>query len=484
LTQDDHCQAQSYIRALEYAWGTRLPPTQMNVEQHEISKEEQPISDERNSLDNEKGITAKSEVKRKRRKLVPLKKTSLDEHESDKQTSFFRLRHESVEIENVKSTGRDVKVELKREAENEEKTLVERHTNVSNGDIFENNIEHQDETISVIERTSQHSIVGPNVNEILEPPYAPGPHDPPRSSSISIEVLSDDGDEPAMVDHSIEVLSDDEIEGYIFEDGRESSELIAEEPFSDSLTDIQMTSKTSPASGELDELDPKLRERIEERKRQRAAQIHTPFKVDLTITSAFEEMSSEPLNVEIQSTDSFRGLKDYYVSFMVNYFNCDHDSHIYTALENCIFIWNGIQIFEFSTPYSLNVTEEDNHMSITATSIEQFKMSRRNLLKTLEEEASDDDLILNQYATQEGKEEDNDGDGYFKIKLQASEGGPLEVAVNADTEIKKLAEFFLQKRKMDPSTNIRLEFDDEPLNLNSRVGDTELEEDYIVDVIL
>ncbi|OWB67551.1 hypothetical protein B5S33_g1223 [[Candida] boidinii] len=73
---------------------------------------------------------------------------------------------------------------------------------------------------------------------------------------------------------------------------------------------------------------------------------------------------------------------------------------------------------------------------------------------------------------------------HFVINLKGKDGISHKVKVNASTKICNLAKYYLEKSELPPETKIKLIFDDEQLNMNQTVGDTELEEGFLVDVII
>lgn len=74
-------------------------------------------------------------------------------------------------------------------------------------------------------------------------------------------------------------------------------------------------------------------------------------------------------------------------------------------------------------------------------------------------------------------------DKYFRIDLRGSKTR-FSVSVNKDTILEKLKLYYLERVGMPPTTKVKLLFDDEELDMRKKVGDTEMEEDYIVDVVL
>lgn len=75
---------------------------------------------------------------------------------------------------------------------------------------------------------------------------------------------------------------------------------------------------------------------------------------------------------------------------------------------------------------------------------------------------------------------------YFVIGLKGRDNKRIEVEVNAQTPIQKLLEYYTLQKGIDSATisNPRLVFDSEELPLDGTVGDTELEEDFEVEVYL
>lgn len=80
----------------------------------------------------------------------------------------------------------------------------------------------------------------------------------------------------------------------------------------------------------------------------------------------------------------------------------------------------------------------------------------------------------------------SDDHQYFIIGLKGKDNKRLEVKVSSSTPILKIAEYFIHKKGLttyDINT-IKLIFDDEVLHLNHTVGDTELEEDFEIQIVI
>lgn len=86
------------------------------------------------------------------------------------------------------------------------------------------------------------------------------------------------------------------------------------------------------------------------------------------------------------------------------------------------------------------------------------------------------------------EEEERNSENYFVIGLKGKDNKRIEVQVSPVTQIRKLLQYFLKTKGMLESEvnmkNVKLIFDDEELNLDGIVGDTELEEDFEVQVVI
>ncbi|CDK25526.1 unnamed protein product [Kuraishia capsulata CBS 1993] len=70
---------------------------------------------------------------------------------------------------------------------------------------------------------------------------------------------------------------------------------------------------------------------------------------------------------------------------------------------------------------------------------------------------------------------------YFSIEVRGSSTDSVKIEVSNSTEISKIAEYYKEKKGLNPRTKLSLIMEDE-LDLNSTVGDAELEDDDILDV--
>lgn len=81
-----------------------------------------------------------------------------------------------------------------------------------------------------------------------------------------------------------------------------------------------------------------------------------------------------------------------------------------------------------------------------------------------------------------------DVDAHFTIFLKGKDNKRVPVKVNGDTKIEKLLKYYIEqqgkKYEEIDLKKVKMLFDDEPLDLNDIVGNTELEEEYEIQVYL
>ncbi|KAI5955473.1 ESC2 [Candida theae] len=82
----------------------------------------------------------------------------------------------------------------------------------------------------------------------------------------------------------------------------------------------------------------------------------------------------------------------------------------------------------------------------------------------------------------------NGEEGVFSIGLKGKDNKRISCKVTPETKLESLLKFYLDKKKIDESTvnlaSVKMIFDDEELNLNDVVADTELEEDFEIQIVL
>ncbi|CAN3375831.1 hypothetical protein DIURU_003931 [Diutina rugosa] len=75
-------------------------------------------------------------------------------------------------------------------------------------------------------------------------------------------------------------------------------------------------------------------------------------------------------------------------------------------------------------------------------------------------------------------------DSSMLLGLKGADNKRIDVHATAETPIRQLLQEYLKAKKLDPTTKATLIFDDEPLSLNDTVGDTELEDEFEIQVML
>lgn len=79
-------------------------------------------------------------------------------------------------------------------------------------------------------------------------------------------------------------------------------------------------------------------------------------------------------------------------------------------------------------------------------------------------------------------------EGYFVISLKGKDGRKFPVRVHSNTEIKSLVSYYLKQQHIDEATfdfsKARVNFDDEDLDLQGTVGDTDIETDEQIHIFI
>ncbi|KAI5968790.1 ESC2 [Candida margitis] len=106
-----------------------------------------------------------------------------------------------------------------------------------------------------------------------------------------------------------------------------------------------------------------------------------------------------------------------------------------------------------------------------------------------EEEDDDDDDALNPSSRPDNMIDlANDDEGVFSIGLKGKDNKRVACKVTPETKIESLLKFYLKKKEIEESTvnfaSVKMIFDDEELNLNDVVANTELEDDFEIQIIL
>lgn len=82
----------------------------------------------------------------------------------------------------------------------------------------------------------------------------------------------------------------------------------------------------------------------------------------------------------------------------------------------------------------------------------------------------------------------NDEEGVFSIGLKGKDNKRISCKVTPQTKIERLLKFYLKKKGIDESSinlpSVKMIFDDEELDLNDIVANTELEDDFEIQIII
>ncbi|GAV28805.1 hypothetical protein PMKS-002281 [Pichia membranifaciens] len=73
---------------------------------------------------------------------------------------------------------------------------------------------------------------------------------------------------------------------------------------------------------------------------------------------------------------------------------------------------------------------------------------------------------------------------YFSIFVAGRDKKRFKVSVKPSTKISDILKFYLQKSGLPSSTNLKLVFDDDDLDLTATVADTELEDEFMIDAVI
>lgn len=130
------------------------------------------------------------------------------------------------------------------------------------------------------------------------------------------------------------------------------------------------------------------------------------------------------------------------------------------------------------------------NMAVFQTIYPEFRASTDSTLKAdvlVVEivDVSEDDYSVDNSDSGKNSDESKSA-SFFVIGLKGKDNKRIEVEVSSQTTIRKLLEYYLNKKEVDATAvkNPRLVFDSEVLSLDDAVGDTELEEGFEVEVYL
>ena len=107
-----------------------------------------------------------------------------------------------------------------------------------------------------------------------------------------------------------------------------------------------------------------------------------------------------------------------------------------------------------------------------------------------DEEEEEEEIVAQeeQPTSKPASSEEPVGSNLFVIGLKGKDNKRVEVKVSPETQLRKLLSYYLRHKRLSEDTvdlsKAKLIFDDEEMDLNDTVGDTELEEDYEIQIVL
>lgn len=243
-------------------------------------------------------------------------------------------------------------------------------------------------------------------------------------------------------------------------------------------------------------MDPELAEKIKERENRKKKQDKAAaFSVGVIFRSLIPQLADQVITLKVQSNLQFRQIREDYIKRIQKPRKSSgkKDSSNETSYSDLVMVWKNTRIFGSATPNSLGVKLSSPSMMIETMTEEQFRNMEEKAVRMASVEVTEkktSSIELDEPAEEidmpeDGDEVDNSKvleEDYFRVGLKGKDNQAVYVKVNADTQISKLIDYYITQKLLPAGTGIRLEFDDEPLDPSDKVGDTELEEDFTIDV--
>jgi hypothetical protein len=245
--------------------------------------------------------------------------------------------------------------------------------------------------------------------------------------------------------------------------------------------------------------------------------LQNPKKYSINITSYLPGSENHSLHIDMKGHKPFSSVISKILKYLLAQDGVSETLIDIYVPENVVLMRDSMELLDFMKPDSLNISAPEVgpieldlglYTRSQIITIQEYKEQEKiKKLRELEHEEELDriakaEIQMDRYDLHaDDKEfeeidkeieykvrhltaepEESEEDGYFKITLKGGDKAKIEVKVKPDTLISKLASYYLKKTGLQPTTRLRLVFDDEDLDLNDTVGDTELEEDFTVDV--
>ncbi|KAA8897099.1 hypothetical protein TRICI_006775 [Trichomonascus ciferrii] len=260
-----------------------------------------------------------------------------------------------------------------------------------------------------------------------------------------------------------------------------------------------------PLSGVLSEdMDAAMLERI--RRKREAARHQSAFPVSVEVKVEIRGLGGFGRGFDMQSNERFRDVRRRLLEHVATG-GIASGSASYRAVQEGYFMHESVRVFDSSSPMSLNISRYTPTMQVSLMTPEDFEARQRAVeeeyarkreqalqeQRERERQEREDEERAARAAADAAEEEEGEAgdaadaaaagdDGFFTVYMKGKDNEAVGVQVNAETEIKKLAAYYKKKKGLPDNAEIRLEFDDEDLPADGVVGDTELEEDYSIDV--
>ncbi|KAG2222402.1 hypothetical protein INT45_006924 [Circinella minor] len=188
-------------------------------------------------------------------------------------------------------------------------------------------------------------------------------------------------------------------------------------------------------------------------------------------------LMSEPIKAILMENDPFDKLLQYF---------CGKK---YLKKEDVILVYEGIPVMLRATPQSLNMITGVKAKNLMKAYLKddyekQEREKSENLKRRLEETPFDDKFIKRLEQTQPS--EPVESESFILIKLRGKNNEDTNMRVKQTTSLRTIVNRYSELKVLpnDVATKIRLSFDGEDLSLDDTIGDTELEDEDVVEVII
>lgn len=245
---------------------------------------------------------------------------------------------------------------------------------------------------------------------------------------------------------------------------------------------------------------------------------------NLMFLSKLEGTVDRAIQLKVLGKYDFASLLESVLERVVEEFKIPYPvMHQYTV-DNVTLYWNGGKLLKFMTCDSLKISNIDNNevteIEVTMVSksdeerfeeeerarllrVEKEAMSKAKLPTTFEADPSDDngeadcsieiiemDDSSRESEMKEGSKlapvdlEDEDELEVIKLALVGQDNARLYVNVRRSTPFSKVAEYYKLHKPLPMEVKLNLYFDHEKLDLNETVGDQELEDEDMLEVVI